>query len=157
MHLLQYAHKVIKNSSSFVADSTRTYILSLLLSAGKKNCAAMSYELVIPYKAIYGYFDEFKHKRVMIENFCANLAKSLATKENPGVLLVDTTQIMKLYSKKSKVLCYDFNGSMKSIFKGLSCVTAAWCNGEVLVPLDFDFWVREKDIKDSREYKKKLK
>jgi len=157
MHLLQYAHKIIKNSTSFIADSTRTYILSLLLSAGKKNCAAMSYELGIRYKSIYRYFDEFEHKKNLIESFCANLANSFANRENPGVLLVDTTQIMKLYSKESKMLCYDFNGSMKSIFKGLSCVTAAWCNGEVLVPLDFDFWTREKDIKDVRKYKKKLK
>jgi len=155
MHLLQYAHKVIKNSSSFIADSTRTYVLSLLLSIGKKNCAAMSDELGIPYKSIYRYFDEFKCKRALMENFFTDLANSFATTENPGVLLVDTTQIMKLYSKESKMLCYDFNGSMKSIFKGLSCVTAAWCNGEILVPLDFDFWVREKDIKDGRKYKKK--
>lgn len=44
---------------------------------------------------------------------------------------------------------------MKTILKGMSCVVAAWTNGKLVIPLDFDFWVRKKDIKDDRMYRKK--
>lgn len=155
MHTLQYAHKFIKNSSTFFARSTRTYVLSLLICMGKKNCSAMSSELGLSYRSLQQYFDNFEYQKTRIKDFLAGLANSLATKDNPGVLIVDTTQILKLYSRKIKVLCYDFSGTMKNVFKGISCVTVAWSNGEVLIPLDFDFWVRQKDMKENIPYKKK--
>ena len=37
----------------------------------------------------------------------------------------------------------------------MSCVTVAWTNGKVLIPLDFDFWIRKKDLEDETLYKKK--
>ena len=46
---------------------------------------------------------------------------------------------------------------MKTVLKGISCVVAAWTNGKIVIPLAFDFWVREKDIKDDRKYRKKTK
>lgn len=155
MHLLQYAQKFIKNSSTFLERSTRNYVFSLLISSCKKNCSAMSSELGFSYRCLQQYFYNFEYQETKIKDLLARLANSLATKDNPGVLIVDTTQIMKLYSKKIEVLCYDFNGSMKNIFKGISCVTVAWCNGKVLIPLDFDFWVRQKDLKENITYKKK--
>lgn len=153
--MLQYAQKFIKNSSSFLTSSARNYVLALLLSTGKKNCTEMSSCLAISYRSIYKYFDEFGYQIIAIKDFLASLVNCYSTKENPGVLIVDSTQILKLYSKKIKILCYDFNASMKIVAKGISCVTAAWSNEQVLIPLDFDFWVREKDLKDDKKYKKK--
>jgi len=157
MHSLQYAQKFIKNSSSFFVNSTQNYVLGLLLSTGNKNCSAMSSNLEIPYHRIYKYYDVFEEQKTAIKESLACLARLHATKENPGVLIVDTTQIKKLYSKKMKFLCYDFNGSMKMVLRGISCVTTAWCNGKILIPLDFNFWVRKKDLKDGRKYRKKTK
>lgn len=155
MHLLQYAQKIRKDSSTFLAKSTKVYVLSMLMSTGKKNCSAMSSELGLSYRSLHQYFDNFGQQKNEIKRLLANLANYFSTEANPGVLIVDTTQIMKLYSRKMEFVCYDFNGSMKNIFKGISCVTVAWCNGEVLIPLDFDFWIREKDLKGGKKYKKK--
>ena len=155
MHTLQYAQKTIKKSIHFLTNSTKNYILGLLITTGKKNCFTMSTALGIPYSSIYQFFDDFEHYKDGIQDFFATIVKLHATKENPGVLIVDTTHILKLYSKKLKVLCYDRNGSIKLVAKGISCVTAAWTNGKVLIPLDFDFWIRKPELGENEKYKKK--
>ena len=145
--------KKIYHSSS---KSIKLYVASLLLSAGKKNCTSMSSSCSVSYNAIYKYFDVFDAKVNAIRAHLIEAINQFATKENPGVLIVDSSQLVKLYSKKLNCLCYDFNGSMKLILKGMSCVTSAWTNGKILIPLDFDFWIREKDLKNGFNYKKKL-
>jgi len=155
MNCLQYAQKSIKKASSFFTNSTKQYILGLLLSTGKKNCAAMSSNLGISYNSIYKYFDDFEYQKNIVKDFLINMVKIHATKENPGILVVDTSQILKLYARKIKVLCYDFNNSIKFAARGMSCVTAVWSNGKIVIPLDFDFWVRKKDLKTNEKYRKK--
>ena len=155
MYTLQYAQKLIKKSIHFLTNSTKNYILGLLLSTDKKNCSAMSISLGVSYSSIYQFFDDFEHHKDGAQEFFATIVKLYATQENPGILIVDTTQIIKLYAKELKVLCYDRNGSIKLPVKGMSCVTAAWTNGKVLIPLDFDFWIRKKDMENNEGYKKK--
>ena len=60
MQSLQPVTKANKFFSSF-----KVYIISLLLTRTKKNCASMSRELEIPYHSIYSFFkyQEF-NKRV---------------------------------------------------------------------------------------------
>jgi len=115
----------------------------------------MSTWLGTSYNAVYKYLDHFEYEKEAIKNFFVNTVKFYATEENPGILVVDTSQVLKLYAKKIKVLCYDFNNSIKFTSKGMSCVTIAWTNGKILIPLDFDFWIREKDLKNDKTYRKK--
>lgn len=153
--MLQYAQKSIKKSTCFSMNPIKGYILGLLLSTCRKNCVCMSSNLDVSYNSIHKYFDEFEHIKRDLKNFLIAVANLYATEKNPGTLVIDATQIQKLYAKNIGALCYDFNNSIKRVTKGLTCVTAAWTNGKILVPLDFDFWVREKDLKDKEKYKKK--
>jgi len=155
MNCLQYAQKSIKKASYFFTNSTQKYILGLLLSTGKKNCTAMSSDLGVPYNSIYKYFDDFEYQKDNVKNFLVNMVKLYATKENPGILVADTSQILKLYAKKIRVLCYGFNNSIKFAARGISCVTSVWTNGKIVIPLSFDFWIRKKDLKDDEKYRKK--
>jgi len=155
MHMLQYVQKIIKKSSDFFADSTKIYILGLILTTCKKNCSAMALSLGVSKHSFYDYFKDFEHEKKRIQDFAIIMINLFATEENPGFLISDTTQILKLYGNKIKTLCYDRNGSIKLVAKGMSCVAFAWANGKVIIPLDFDFWIRKKDIKDNREYRKK--
>jgi len=149
------ALKTIKQSSGFIQFSIKNYMLGLLLSADKKNCSSIIKSLGFKKNSVYKFFDDFEDKKIAAANHLISMVNLFATKENPGILIVDSTQIAKLYSKKSNLLCYDFNGSTKSVTKGFSCVVAAWTNGKILIPLSFDFWIRKDDIKDGRIYKKK--
>ena len=147
MHCLQFVTKSIKKVNHFFSDSTKKYVLSLLISVGKKNCQSMSDDLGIPYNSIYKYLDDFTLKEKDIKTFLLAIVSRYATEKNPGVLVVDNSQLIKRYAKKLDVLCYDYNSSHKLTTKGMSCVTSAWTNGKILIPLDFDFWIREKDMK----------
>jgi len=152
---LQCEQNSRKKSNNFLTRFIKNYVLGLFICVGKKNCNTISTVMGTSYYSVYRSFWDFEHRKKEIQNYFINLAHLYATEENPGILLVDSTQIKKLYSKKSDLLCYDRNGSMKTILKGISCVVAAWTNGKIVIPLLFDFWVREKDITDGREYRKK--
>ena len=155
MHNLQCVTKNSKKIYNFLSRSVRTYVISLLFSVGRKNCSSMSSELGFSYNEIYRYFDVFESQRKGIEAFLTYMVRCYATEENQGVFITDCSQLIKRHAKKLENVCYDFNTSMKLVLKGMSCVTAAWTNGKVLIPLDFDFWIRKKELKDVSKYKKK--
>jgi len=144
-----------KKSNNFVTKSIKNYILGLFICIGKKNCNTIASVMGVSYYSVYRSFWDFECRKKDLQDYFINLVHIHATEENPGVFMVDSTQIKKLYSRKSDLLCYDRNGSMKSVLKGISCVVAAWTNGKIVIPLAFDFWVREKDITDDRKYRKK--
>ena len=151
--ILEYTKKSLEY---LLTKSMKIYISGLFICPNKKNCSTISIEKGVSYNSVHKCFDEFKVQRQeMIQSFLVNLVKMYATKENPGVLVIDPTQIDKIYGKKSKLICYDYNGSRKSVLKGMTCVTAVWTNTKVVIPLGFDFWIREKDISDDRKYRKK--
>jgi len=152
---LQCEQKLEKRSNNFVTKSIKNYVLGLFICVGKKNCNTIALVMGVSYYSVYRSFWDFESRKKDIQNYFISLVHLHATEENPGILVVDSTQIKKLYSKKSDLLSYDRNGSMKIVLKGISCVAAVWTNGKIVIPLAFDFWVREKDIKDERQYRKK--
>lgn len=155
MSTLQCEQKFPKKCYSFLTQSIKNYILGLLVCTGKKNCSTISSTIAVPYHSVHRCFDDLESREGEAQDFLINLVKMHETKDNPGILIVDSTQIKKIYGEKSELLCYDHNGSMKTVLKGISCVVAAWTNGKIVIPLAFDFWIREKDIKDDSKYQKK--
>ena len=131
--------KIQKKVNQFISSSTKKYIAALLISRGRKNCFSMSYELGIPYSSIYRFLDPKCFNEKAFKNYLISMVHIHATKENPGVLVSDCSQIIKLFSKKLSCIGYDRNGSIKLVVKGISCVTLAWTNGKIIIPLSFDF------------------
>ena len=115
----------------------------------------MSYELGIPYNVIYQFLDPENFQEKAFKDYLISMVHIHSTKENLGVFIVDNSQIIKLFSQKLLCVGYDFNSSMKLVLKGISCVTAAWTNGKIVIPLSFDFWIRKKDLQNNKKYKKK--
>lgn len=77
----------------------------------------MSEDLGISYNSIYCYFDVFEEQKKAIKTFLISKVNLYATKENPGVLIVDNSQLVKLYAKKLDNVCYDYNSSMSLVLK----------------------------------------
>lgn len=153
--LFQCVTKKSKKIYQDFSTNLKTYVLCLLISTGKKNCSAMSENLGIPYHSIYSYFEVAAEQEKAIQAFSVRVIKSYATKQNPGIVVTDGSQIIKRHSKKLPNICYDYNSSMKLVLKGLTHITIAWTNGKILIPLDFNFWIRKKDLGDDSKYKKK--
>jgi SRSO17 transposase len=140
-----------------IIDSFKIYILSLFLTKMKKNCASMSRESGFSYSSILNSQNYFFYKKEALQKYFISLINLYATEKNPGVLISDSSQLMKIYATKIDCLCYDYNGCMKDIFKGITNTTLAWTNGKITIPIDFDFWASKKDIKDAKLYRKKTK
>ena len=147
---------VPKYKNKLISSCAKKYILALLISRGKKNCTSMSYELGIPHNHIYSFLDPKNFQEKAFKSYLISMVHIYATKENAGVFIVDNSQIVKLFSKKLPCVGYDFNSSMKLVLKGMSCVTAVWTNGKIVVPLSFDFWIRKKELPNDTKYKKKI-
>lgn len=107
------------------------------------------------YSSIFSSLDNVLSQKNAIQKYFIRIIHLHATSENPGVLIVDSSQLTKLYAKNIEGLCYDYNGCMKGIFKGLTNVTLAWSNGKITIPIEFDFWISRRAIKDTKLYAKK--
>jgi len=154
--MFQFVLNSKKNFKQLISSSARKYIAALLISRGRKNCTSMSYEIGLPYNSVYKFLDPTNFQEAVFKEYLIAMVHMHSTKENPGVLIVDNSQIVKLFSKKLPCVGYDFNSSMKLVLKGMSCVTAAWTNGKIIIPLSFDFWIRQKDLSKDTKYKKKV-
>ena len=151
MSTLQFALNKIKN----IFNSIRGYIILLMLSNCKKNCKSMSAHFNISYNAVYKFFDLFKDREESIRNYLIELANEFSTNENKGVLVVDPYVIPKFYASVIKNLTYDYNACLKAPAKGITAINIAWTNGRVTIPLNFTFWVRNKELEDRKKYRKK--
>ena len=155
MCAFQFVLNLKKNFNRLIPSSAKKYIAALLISSGKKNCASMSYELEVPYNSIYEFLDPKNFQEASLKQYLIAMVHVYSTEQNKGIFIVDSTQIVKLYAKKLECCCYDFSNSMKLVVKGMSCVTSVWTNGKIVIPLDFSFWTRKKDLKNDANYKKK--
>ena len=156
MNSLQYEaknKKIFFNTDLF--KFTKKYALCILLSVGKKNCAAMSSNLGIPYNEVRRYFHNFEYEQEELKKFFIAMVNLHSTKEKPGTLIADGTNIAKIYGKKFEQSGYDYNNAIKSVTKGITVITLVWTNGDIVIPLNFECWVREKDLKNEYLYKKK--
>lgn len=157
MRMFQYVLKSQRKVNQLISSTAKKYIASLLISRGRKNCASMSFELGITYNSIYKFLNPADFQEKAFKEYLISMIHVHSTNKNPGVLIVDNSHIIKIFSQKLSCIGYDFNSSMKLVLKGISCVTSAWTNGKIIIPLDFDFWTRKKDLPKNMQYKKKTK
>lgn len=152
MIIIQSVLNRLKNINPII----RTYVLSLLLSSGRKNCAAMAQSTTLSQKHLYAFLSEAKTLVKEIEKALIELAKETKSKEVLRALIVDPTTIIKHYAKKMEKICYDRSGCTKHTERCLVPVYIVIADKNVTIPLNLDFWVQEKVV-GKRRYKSKAK
>ena len=78
----------------------KIYILSLFLTITKKNCASMSRSTKFSYSSISKSLDCIFTKEKDLQSYFMAMIHRYSTTKNPGVLISDSSQLMKLYAKK---------------------------------------------------------
>src|SRR5579872_578293 len=133
----------LKNASKKVT----LYISMLLASRERKNYASMARENNFTYKQVYV---ERKHAYQYVsecKKFLFDVAKDISSRDgDDGYIIIDFSLLEKLYSQKIPFVTYDYDGSKKQISKGFSIGFVFWSNGKVTIPLDYDLWIRKKEI-----------
>lgn len=143
----------LKNVKSFSQNILRTYMLSIILSVGKKNCSSMANYLEVPYSRLNKLFTFDNQVIDYIKDYLLQLVQNMTKQYGKGYLVVDGWHIHKRYSRKIEKSTYDYSGSHKQVVKGLAEITLAWTNGIITVPLETKRWLRKKDA--GEEYLKK--
>ena len=151
MYTLQRVINLLKN----VNTSIRTYVVCLILSSGRKNCADMARSVGISTKPLYAYlFDAEKHSSE-IESTLLNYAKETRIKDVKRTLVIDPTAIIKRYARLIENLCYDKDGCTKHVEHVLVPVYASIVDENVKIPLCLNFWIQKKVVGKKR-YKSKV-
>ena len=146
---------VFKTREKSIKSKVLPYMLGLLLTKGRKNCASMAREQNVPYNLIRdALVDDFDYIEYCKQNQ-VRIIKELASQGSPGYLIIDFTMAVKRFLSTDNMVTYDYDGSTKRTQKGFSLGIAAWSNGKVTIPVTIEYWLRKKDA--GTTYKKKVK
>ena len=151
MCTLQRVINLLKN----VNTSIRTYVVCLILSSGRKNCADMARSVGISAQPLYAYLSKAGAHSDEIENILLSYAKETRIKGVKRTLVLDPTAIIKRYANSIENLCHDRDGCTRHLERVLVPVYASVVDENVKIPLCLDFWVQEKVI-GKRRYKSKV-
>ncbi len=151
MYMLQSVLNNLKNIKPLI----RNYILNLILSNCRKNCASMSEELGSSIKQLYSFLSEHKKHSEEIKKELLDLAKKTRKKDVMRTLVIDPTSIIKQYSQKIEKVCYDRSGCTGRTERCLVPVYLTIVDENVTIPLNLNFWIQEK-IVGKKKYRSKV-
>jgi hypothetical protein len=149
--MLQRVIKLLKN----VNTQIRTYVLCLILTPGRKNCAEMARTVGISQKRLYAFLSNAKDNSAEIEKYLIEFAKSTRNKKVKRTIVVDPTALIKRYAQHMERLCYDKDGCTKHVEKVLVPVCVSVVDQNVKIPLNVDFWVQRK-ARGRKKYRSKV-
>ena len=152
MYIVQRVLNCLKNINPLI----KAYVISLMLSSSRKNCAAMARSVNVSEKKLYHFLNESAINSQEIAKQLLALAHETRQEGTLRALVVDPTAIIKNYAQKIEKLCYDRAGCTKKVEKVLVPVYASVTDKNVSIPLDLEFWLQEK-ITGKKKYKSKVK
>jgi hypothetical protein len=151
MRAIQRVKNFLKNINPLI----RNYVIALIISTGRKNCAAMSHATGISDKYLYDFLAEADVCiRYIREDLIRICKKNSEEKNGRKALAVDPTHIIKPYANRIGKLCYDRTGTTKRTEKCLVPIFDAVIDQSMTIPLSLKFWMQEKLIIRGR-YKSK--
>lgn len=134
----------------------RTYVVCLILSGGRKNCADMARSVGISPKPLYAYLSNATAHSNEIENILFAYANETRIKGIKRTLVLDPTAIIKRYASSIENLCHDRDGCTRHVERCLVPIYASIVDENVKIPLCLDFWVQQK-VTGKKRYKSKVK
>jgi hypothetical protein len=90
------------------------------------------------------YFSESNEDIARIKDIFERMAIDLFEKNKLKVLVIDSTRIRKLYARTIEHLCYDYDGCLGCVTKGLTVIVAIIASARASIPLNFKFYISKK-------------
>lgn len=142
--------------SSFAeVKQSSTYICGLLFHEGRKTCASMARGLSVSVKRFYDSFKDAVQQICTIRSTLVFILNQIKIEDGCPVLVIDGTEIVKVFAKKIDHLAIDYDGVIRRVAQGLSIMVAGIVNQGNFFPLDFSFWHNQKKPKKSEKKKNK--
>jgi len=141
MEILDLLSKKIKESFLF-------YSIALILSTEKKVCTRMAKFLSVAHDFLQRFLNNYGLLIPIFPKLMFSIA-NYHSKKKTGYLVIDDTTMSKPFAKLIAGLYTIYNTAMGRPDRGFNLVVIAWSNGNVTIPLMFE-WYFDKNI--SGEY-----
>jgi hypothetical protein len=116
MRAIQRVKNFLKNINPLI----RNYVIALIISKGRKNCASMSHSTGIPDTYLYNFLSHASDCIEDINKELVQIGKNKQTQDkSKRAFAVDPSHIIKPYAKHIEKLCYDRTGTTKRTEKCL--------------------------------------
>ena len=96
MYIVQSVLNCLKN----INPSIKAYVISLMLSSSRKNCAAMARSVNVSEKKLYHFLNESAVNSQEIAKQLLALAHETRQEDTLRALVIDPTAIIKNYAQK---------------------------------------------------------
>lgn len=142
----------LKNFNKLVKAVVVKYILGLILSKKGKTCTAIASFFGLYHDGIYRYLSNNADLTILFPNLMIKLANHFHSIK-PGWLVIDDTSLSKIFAKYIEGVHWVYNSSLGRPEYGLCIVVIAWTNGDITIPIGFDWWFSEEITQGKHETK----
>jgi hypothetical protein len=151
MNTLQRVTNFLKKAN----QETQAYVIGLILSNDKKNCANMARITGISKEKLYSFLANAQKNSRRIKKMLIDIAKETRVLGVMRSLVIDPTALIKSHAYAMENVCYDMAGSTKHVERCLVPVYASVVDKNVKIPLFTRSWVQKKIIGEDK-YKSKV-
>jgi putative transposase len=142
----------LKKFQKLVKGVIVKYVLGLILSKSGKTCSMIASLFGISHDVIYRFLSANEELTVLFPDLMINLVNYFHALK-PGWLIIDDTSLSKNFAKFIEGVYWVYNSSLGRPEYGLCIVVIAWSNGDITIPIAFDWWFSEEITKNRHKTK----
>jgi len=131
------------------------YILGLILNKDRRVCTKIAELFGVSHDSIYTYLAKHADLAACFPDLMIKLVQYFHEIKK-GWLIVDDTALSKIYAKYIEGVHWIYNSSLQRAERGLCIVVIAWTDGDVIIPIGFDWWISKKILKEKHKTKIKI-
>lgn len=152
--------RTVDHYSAKVKHAVALYAKALTETQGRKVCTEMGESQGVAHDKVYKTLSLYHLTIGYIKAELQQELKRLASKFPEGKFIIDDGSIMKPYAREIEGLSAIRDGATHMVNSGLATVVFAWSNGDMIIPLDHEFWFPKeligKDYRSKQEIAKQL-
>jgi len=147
--------QLLKNLTKKTTQNFLLYTLGLILNKEKKTCTKIAGIFGISHDRIYRILNKTKMLSKLFPKLQISLIKHFSQNKK-GYLIIDDTAILKPFSNWLPGVWYIFDTIFGRAEKGFRKVVLVWSNGNMTIPLDFNWFFSKNLVGDKYENKTKI-
>lgn len=135
---------IVKKLSKKIKKGFIFYTLGLILNKEKKSCTKIGALFNIAHDFLYRFLSKTDLLVTFFPGLMIEIANYFAIQKK-GWLIIDDTSISKIFAKLLAGVCEIYDSALGRPTRGLCVVILAWSNGDITIPIGFD-WYFQKSI-----------
>lgn len=147
--------KILAPLSKKIKHSFFVYTLGLILNPEKKSCTKIASFFGLNHDFLYRFLSKTNLLIPIFPQLMFAMANHFAQRKE-GCLIVDDTTMSKPFARLIVGIWEIYNTALKRNDRGLVLVIIAWSNGNVTIPLTFEYAFQKDIVGDKHQTKSNL-